>query len=510
MIRVLSATIVIALAVLLAAAPTAAQDSAPERAMVSLRVTSQPTSPALPWNKKPEQTLPANAIVLPGRHLLTSADTIKDATLIEARAFARYPSYPAEAVLVDYELDLALLTVDDPAFWEKLEPLPFGRTPGRNGRFRINRWRPNGRFEQGGGEMVDFQIARSRFGAMEYPVLRGNTTMAGLGWAEMLTADGKIIGLITSHTEQEIEAVTGELLERFVKAAERTEYRGFVHRGFTWQALNQRDLRRAYGLRPDGAGVLVRRLFAEGTGHGSLRPGDILMELGDYTIDPEGQIDHPLYGPIRFTVALNETLQPHILAVVQRNDERKTLRLSRERFTRAAYRVHPYRFDRDIDYTVFGGLVVQELSSEFLHLWGRDWQDKAPARLTMAFTLDSLRHAGDEPEKVLIVSKVLPDPANLGYGDVEHAIITHANGRAVTSLQAFRDAIVHPEGDYHVIRTLPAQGRGKLVFRVDAMDETNRRIRERYSLPPSPETSQDAERASSQGDLAAIGITNAH
>ena len=149
--------------------------------MVSIRVTNQSFDQILPWNKNAERVIRGNAVVVEGNRLLTTADLVRNANLLEVRKFGRYPDFIARAVLVDYELNLALLEVDAPEFWRGLRPLPIASKPIRSGRFVINRWRSNGRFQQGSGEVVDFLVSNSPFGLMEFPTMRGITAMAGLG-----------------------------------------------------------------------------------------------------------------------------------------------------------------------------------------------------------------------------------------------------------------------------------------------------------------------------------------
>ena len=451
--------------------------------VVSLRITVQEYDAAAPWNKTPERMILGNAMVVEGGMLLTTADLVKNATLIEVRKFGRYPNFPAKPHLVDHEVDLALLTVDDPQFWKGLKPLPISERPVTSRRFEINRWRANGRFEQGSGEVVQLSVATSRYGNLELPELQGSTAMSAMGWGEVLTSQGKVIGIITGHEKGTLSAMNSPMMRLFIAASREETYRGFAHRGFSWQQLNQGALRKFYGLGDDPVGVLIRRTKAGGTGAGQLRKGDILLKLGAYEIDPEGRIVHPLYGPILFTIAINETLEPTIGAEIIRGGERKLMELRREPYSIEDYRVHPYIFDQRIDYEIFGGLVLQELSLGHLRLWGNNWQHKAPARLVMEYFLSNLRERGKKPEKIVFVSKVLPDSVNIGYDDAASAILMKANGKTLRSLADFRAAVRTPRDGYHVLELTPGKGRGKLIFRASEVEAANRRVRELYGVP---------------------------
>ncbi|HKI97529.1 MAG TPA: hypothetical protein VKB51_03540 [bacterium] len=467
-------------------APAAWGEESPVAAgVVSISVTSQAYDQLMPWIKNAEQSATGNAVVVRGHKLITTADLVKNATLIEVRKFGRYPDYPAKLTLVDYDLNLALLEVDDPDFWKGLHPLPLSKRPVQVGHFTINRWRANGRFEQGTGEVSDVLVSSSPYGLMEYPVMRGTTNMGGLGWSEVLTHDGEVVGLIIGHSEQRIQAINSDLLRLLVEASERKPFSGFAHRGFSWQRLNQKSLRAYLGLQHSKTGVLVRRVFTGGTGSTELKPMDILHRIAGYAINPEGRIDHPTYGLISFTMAINASLAPTVPVVIERNGKRMKLELKRRRFQSDDYRIPPPQFDRANDFVVFGGLVLQELTVGYLQAWGNDWRDKAPPRLVIEYAMHSLRDPGSPPERVVFISRVLPDQANVGYEDVTNAIVLSADGKPIHSLNAFREATRDPKGPYDEIDLLPGSGRGKLIFDHAELDAINERVRSRYGIPPA-------------------------
>ncbi|HEX7927116.1 MAG TPA: hypothetical protein VF678_05955, partial [bacterium] len=158
----------LAAAVLLALSGAAWAQKSESQGIVSIRVTGQSFDPITPWVKQAEQNISGSGLVVEGKRILTTADLVKNANLIEVRKFGRYPDYQARAVLVDYELNLALLEVMAPAFWDGLKTLSMAAQNNPSGTFNINRWRPNGRYEQGTGEVVDYVVGSSRFGTAEF------------------------------------------------------------------------------------------------------------------------------------------------------------------------------------------------------------------------------------------------------------------------------------------------------------------------------------------------------
>jgi hypothetical protein len=129
-------------------------------------------------------------------------------------------------------------------------------------------------------------------------------------------------------------------------------------------------------------------------------------------------------------------------------------------------------------------LVFQELNLSYLQAWGDEWQERAPRRLVVEYSLRSVREAGSAPERVLVISRVLPDSVNLGYQDLGSTIVSRVNGRDVHTLDALREALRKPQRGFHVIDLLPGGGRQRLVFSADEISDANRRIAERFDVPP--------------------------
>ncbi|MDH4121311.1 MAG: serine protease [Deltaproteobacteria bacterium] len=460
-------------------APTRVEEP---RGVVSLRVTNQAFDPRAPWQKQNEDTIQGSALVIRKGWLLTTAEMVRNATLIEAGKLGRTPSTPVRLVRVDYELDLALLRVDSPDFWKDLEALPLAPQALSGGRFLINRWRSTGRFEQGTGEVVDVRAGTSRYGNMEIPQLRANTNMGGLGWAEVLTLDGQVVGIITSQN-QEIQVTPSPVLAAFVAAADHPGW-FFAHRGFTWQRTDHPALAQALGLRPGGPGVLIPEVLSGGTGAREIRPGDVLLVVNGYLINNEGQIQHPLYGRVAFTLALNDLPSAKTLpAKVWRNGNVVDINLVRRRYRDADYRVLPYAFDGPADYEVLGGVVFQELQLDALRAWGKGWTQRAPQRLIIEYALNSMAE-GNHPEKIVIISQVFPDPSTLGYESSANSMVVRVNGRAVTSLASLRQALKSPLEGFHVVETMGG-GRGSLVLKADEIPTIRERVGKLYGLPNS-------------------------
>ena len=110
-----------------------------------------------------------------------------------------------------------------------------------------------------------------------------------------------------------------------------------------------------------------------------------------------------------------------------------------------------------------GGLVFEELTRPYLGAWG-DWARRAPPRLLVAIDREP-DEAGAEPKRIVLLSSVLPDAANLGYQELRDLIVARVNGRPVASLADLRRGLRLAAGGASTwSSSWPGQGAARVVL----------------------------------------------
>jgi hypothetical protein len=127
---------------------------------------------------------------------------------------------------------------------------------------------------------------------------------------------------------------------------------------------------------------------------------------------------------------------------------------------------------------VVGGLVFEELTRPYLMAWG-DWARRAPPRLLVAVDREPDE---EETRRVVILSSVLPDAANLGYQELRDQIVERVNGRPIGSLADLRQAFASPQGGFHVVELLAGQAAARLVLDAGEAEAAAERVREAYGV----------------------------
>lgn len=84
---------------------------------------------SMPWASRRNFSSTGSGAVIQGKRILTNAHVIHDGTMIQVRRHGGSQRFEAEVLFVSHEADLAILTVDDPSFFDGIEPLELGPLP---------------------------------------------------------------------------------------------------------------------------------------------------------------------------------------------------------------------------------------------------------------------------------------------------------------------------------------------------------------------------------------------
>jgi len=113
-------------------------------------------------------------------------------------------------------------------------------------------------------------------------------------------------------------------------------------------------------------------------------------------------------------------------------------------------RLVPYEeYDVAPTYYVVGGLVFQKLTRNYLDVRLRDEE----YRSENFFNLFPYYRTGEPDEdrrEIVLLASVLADEINVGYQDLEDIIISHVNGRKISTLKDLVKAVEMNNEKYHV------------------------------------------------------------
>jgi S1-C subfamily serine protease len=445
--------------------------------VVRIFATTQAPDYECPWQTEPPRSSTGSGVIIgPGR-VLTGAHVVADSTFLQVQTVADPEKSVAVVEAVCHDCDLALLRVDDPAFAPDVTPAVIGDLPQRRNRVSVVG------FPVGGEEISITEGVVSRIEVQRYthsqrdllavtvdaaindgnsggPVFR-NGRVAGIAFQTM--ADAEKIG----------EMVPAPLIHRFLRGVDERRPIDIPGFGMWTQDLENPRLREHLGLVARESGLLVTAIEHGGTADGVLQPGDVLMELDGHRIANNGTVQAGERFRTRFAVLLCERyIGDEVPIVLRRGAERIATSLE---LREAVELVPRSRYDTLPSYFVFGGLVFQPLTRNFLVTW-EDWMECAPKEFLNFYDGG---HRTPERQEIIVLSQVLADPLNVGYGPLQCASVDRVNGIVPHDMRAFVQALDAASGTLE----LSMSGHTRMILQVDEARDAHARILRRYQIP---------------------------
>lgn len=453
-----------------------------ENQLVTVRVTSQTWNEYRPWQKKKPQTRTFVGTVISGNRILMSADDLPDATLIQVEKYDRPPRVPARVIHCDPQVGLAVITVDEPGFFDELNPVKIAEDASGDDYFCAT-WM-SGQLSLAACRWSKATVFDSSMPYYNYVGIYFISDLSSGGWGEPVFSGNQLIGLGISQRDDRVTVLPAEFVNAYLNAIELETYPGFAWLGINYQ-INKGLAQAAYtGLKGTPRGILVRSCFPGSSVDGVLEPNDILLELDGHPIDPLGDYIHPKYGTIDMTLIAsdNHISGDTIDAVVLRNKEEITISIPLKAVPPSAALIPGNRLNTPPPYLVAGGFVYRELDELYLQAWGKKWKEEIPAYLRILLNMKN-ETSTPEQRRLIVLTDVFPDEYNLGYHDMSQNIVKTVNGCPIDSIRKMEEAFQHSQNGFHVIEFMPSYGISKVILDASTFESATQSIMEKYQIP---------------------------
>lgn len=471
-----------------APSPTPAEEPAPEgitkASLVRVNSTGQAYDFFRPWIKKAPFYRRGLGIVVPGGHVLVSAELVANHTYLELETPDSTNKTPAEVVRVDYDCNLALLKPGAGDFLKDARPISLDGVVTVGEKVDLIQLEPNGDVARTPGTVTTISVIRYPMERLALLSFRLSVPLQGRDGSFTIPAihDGKLLGIVMRYDgrNQTADVIPAPVISRFLTDLDK-DYSGFPRAGLAFSSLRDPQLRRYAGLQEPG-GVYVTEVRPGGSAaKAGLQRGDIILAVNGHAIDQDGNYEDASYGRISLSNLI--TTQAHVGDKVDftifRNGQKLTLPVTLEQKDPDSVASPAYVFDRQPRYFVLGGLVFQELSRPYLQEWGSRWRTEAPQRLV---ALDAFQNESPEDSgRVVFLSQVFPTNNTLGYENLEHLVVSKVNGVPVKSLDDLARAAASPQGGFQKIEF----DDDPPVIYLDAAEaeKANEQIRQEYGIP---------------------------
>ncbi len=412
---------------------------------------------------------------------MTNAHVVENQVFIELRRYGKARKYTAEVEGVGHECDLAILQVEDETFFQGVEPIRIGELPMLTDRVSVLGY-PIGGDRISITEGIVSRIELSPYEQSQRNLLAVQIDAAinsGNSGGPVINQAGELVG-VAFQAEEEGEnigyIIGSPVVRHFLEDMERATADGFPDLGVVTQPLESHAHRRALGLPEQRyGGVLVTGVVYGGSSWGTVRSGDVLLEVQGVRIAADGSVHFRKGERIDYAYVV---LRHHV-------GDRVRLKIWRQgrpidccvRLLPPQYLVPEDRYDVRPTYFIYGGLLFVPLSRDYLKTWGSDWWNTAPGHLVSIY-----EHGIRSPQRleVVVLQKVLADTANQGYHDLESVVISTVQGKPVRSLRDLVAVLENAHGEFVRLRT---SDRREIVLDRSAAQERNPAILQRYGVP---------------------------
>lgn len=463
------------LAVMLAPAARAAAGDAPadsipgdvESAVVKVFATMRYPDPFHPWTKQTPRDVTASGVVIDGNRILTNAHAVLYASDIQVQATEEGDKVSATVAGVAPGIDLAVLKLDDPAFFSKHAPVrrasvlpqikdsvlvygfPVGGSSLSITKGIVSRieFVPYDSSTRGLRIQIDAAINPGNSGG---PAIAGGQ-MIGLAFSR-LTGDAQNIGYIIPNEE----------IELFLEDIADGRYDGKPTMFDELQTLESPALRSYLKLDKSVTGAVVHRPYRTDASY-PLKEWDVITHIGETPIDDQGMVS--IDGDLRlnFGYLIQKTAHDGRVPLTIVRDGR-TMHVQLPVLTRRPMLI-PDLDGQYPSYFIYGPLVFSKATTELMAAFGGN------ARLLNALSLIRspllLRRTdapdADRQELVVIASPFFPNKLAEGYSNHAGSVVYAVNGTPVRSL-AHLVSLLHDLKSDYVVFELEGRGGESLVF----------------------------------------------
>ena len=472
-----------ALFLLLASVPASAasNDRDMRRATVQIHFVASNPDYLQPWQPGRQGGGTGSGVVIEGHRILTNGHVVANAAYLSVRKSGDVKKYAARVAFVGHDGETAVLTVDDPSFFEGTVPAKFGGVPFQRDKVAVYG------YPIGGTDLSVTEGIVSRVGVTAYThsarALLAVQTDAAINPGNSggpVFQDGKLVGIAFQHSAgaQNIGYVVPmPIITRFLKDIEDGLYEGVPELGIWWQGTENDGLRKALKLGSDDAGVLVTKVSYGSSAWGVLREGDVLVSLAGVKIGQDGTIPFRDDERIDFSdLVARRQVGDALAGFVVRDGRQQAVMIPMKP---SVDLVSGPRYDSKPSYFIYGGLVFMPLTDDLINVRGGSFRVR---------TLSADGVPTPERTEVAVLSHVLAHEFNRGYHGWSMAPVTKVNGKSIKNFKELVDAFSTPVDGKQLIEVEHYSGYGdnkgaRIVLDAADAAKVQPAIMARYGVP---------------------------
>ena len=236
-------------------------------------------------------------VVAPGR-LMTNAHVVSNAKFLTVEKEGDPRKYIAHVEFIAHDCDLAIIKLDDPAFFKDTKPFPIGGIPELESSVTVFGY-PIGGDRQSVTQGI---VSRVDFRTYSHSVVDSHLTIQidaainpGNSGGPVLQ-NGSVVGVAFQGYSGDVAQNTGymiptAMIRHFLQDIKDGKYDRYVDLSIGSFPLQNPAQRKALGLPDDDRGVMVSSVMSAGVAHGILQVGDVILSIDGKTVASDGMVE---------------------------------------------------------------------------------------------------------------------------------------------------------------------------------------------------------------------------
>lgn len=453
-----------------------------KNSLVYLQISNSAYDLSQPWKRAPTVKDGGFACAVAPYEILTTAANIADATLVQAMLYSENAFVSARVKTVDYEYNLCLLELDKSAVKKPLTPLSFKESFPK-GKPLTAYWLSGGNHLTTARCTLDrAEMAPANISFAQNLTYFATNVSRPFGDGEVCCHQDQPIGMASWGIDSDSGIIPSETINRFLSHCKEKSYAGFGAAGFEVYFLLDPSMR-AYLKMPAKLehGAFVSTVYNIGTGSQELKQSDVLLSIRGQQLNPYGRYKHPEYGYISFHHILSQAPVGESIPVeIFRDGKIMKMDIASKAIESDKMLIPYYIYGKQPEYVVIAGFVFQQLTRDYLQLWGSDWAGNTPPHLYNYHINHSFKPT-DERQDIVILSYVLPAPVNQGYQQLSRIVVDSINGNKIASIKDALAAFTAPSESEFIEITFEMDN-PVVVIPKASLDTENAKIAQLYGI----------------------------
>ncbi len=426
-----------------------------------------------------------SGFVIDGNRILTNAHNVSNSRYVELRKQNVANRYVARVVFVGHDCDLAMLTVDDPSFFEGTRALELAGIPAVNSTVSTYGF-PVGGHRISVTEGVVSRIEMDTYvhsGADKHLVIQTDAAINPGNSGGPVIQGGKVVGVAfqgLTDADNIGYMIPTTVIEHFLEDVEDGKYDAFGSMGTIFYPGLHNPSYREYLKVPAGEdGVVVLDTVMHSSIESILQPADVMTRIDEYNIDNDGTVNmHGLRLSISEVVEsrqIGEKVELTFYRQGERMTATATIALNRPVLERAR------QYGDAPRYVCFAGLVFVPVTRNFLESWGRQWPREIPFYLRYLYSHSLMLNKDRQRQEYVVLSSIMPDEINSYAEQFKKQVVKKINGIEIHSLEDVQKAFEQTNDQFY---ELTFMGNNR-ILPIDAEKARQRHesILDKYHIP---------------------------